>query len=195
MVRHFSLDRISRTAAIFDMKKLQWMNGFYIRQLNPARLAERALPYFEKQLPPEVKRPLDVGYVSQVVALQRERAKTLCEFPQNSTYFFVEDIEYPVDLFLKGGISRERAVELLDASGFRLERLEPFDTVDLERALRSLSEELPVKTGDLFGILRVAVTGRTAAPPLFQTMVVVGREKCVRRIKSAIQKLSEVHAS
>jgi glutamyl-tRNA synthetase len=190
LVRHFSLDRISRTAAVFDIKKLQWMNGFYIRQLNPAGLAERALPYFEKQLPLEVKRPLDVGYVSQVVALQQERAKTLCEFPQNSTYFFVEDIEYPVDLFLKGGINRERARELLSASVSRLESLEEFDVSTLEASLRSLSEEVSVKTGDLFGLLRIAVTFRTASPPLFQTMAVLGKDRCVRRIRSAADKLS-----
>jgi glutamyl-tRNA synthetase len=190
LVNHFSLERISKTAAVFDIKKLQWMNGLYIRKLSPAELAERALPFFEKQLPIQVKRPLDVAYVSQVVALQQERAKTLCEFPQNSTFFFLEDVDYPVDLLLKGGLSRERVQELLAVTVGRLEAMEAFDEANLEASLRSLSEDLSVKSGDLFGLLRIAVTGRTAAPPLFQTMAVVGKDRCVRRIRSAIDRLS-----
>ena len=166
------------------------MNGLYIRKLSPAELAERALPFFEKQLPIQVKRPLDVAYVSQVVALQQERAKTLCEFPQNSTFFFLEDVDYPVDLLLKGGLSRERVQELLAVAVGRLEAMEAFDEANLEASLRALSEDLSVKSGDLFGLLRIAVTGRTAAPPLFQTMAVVGKDRCVRRIGSAIDKLS-----
>ncbi len=190
LVKHFSLERISRTAAVFDIKKLQWMNGFYIRKLSPAGLAERALPFFEKQLPVEVKRPLDLGFVSQVVALQQERAKTLCEFPQNSTYFFAEDIEYPLELMLKGGISKERARELLGACASRLETIGTFDVASLEVLLRALAEEMSVKPGDMFGLLRVAVTGRTASPPLFETMAVVGKSRCLKRIQSAVDRLS-----
>ena len=190
LVRHFSLDRISRTAAVFDIKKLQWLNGFYIRKLNPDGLAKRALPYFEKHLPPQVKRPLEVAYVSQVVTLQQERAKTLVEFPANGAFFFVEDLDYPEDLLLKGGMTRERARELLSAAASRLDSVVTFDTTSLEPSLRALAEEMSVKTGDLFGLLRVAVTGRMAAPPLFQTMAVVGKGRCVRRIKCAADKLS-----
>ncbi len=94
-------------------------------------------------------------------------------------------------MFLKGGINRERARELLSASASRLDSVVTFDMTGLEPPLRSLAEEMSVKTGDLFGLLRVAVTGRTAAPPLFQTMAVVGKERCLRRIRSAVDKLSE----
>jgi glutamyl-tRNA synthetase len=195
LVNHFSLERISRTAAVFDIKKLQWMNGYYIRQLNAAELAKRALLYFETQLPAQVKRPLDVAYVSRVVALQQERAKTLCEFPQNSTYFFTEDVEYPLELLLKGGTSRERARELLDACVSRIESIDVFEAAGLEAPLRALAEDMSVKTGDLFGLLRVAVTGRTASPPLFETMAVVGRDRCLKRVRSAVERLSAPAAS
>jgi glutamyl-tRNA synthetase len=102
----------------------------------------------------------------------------------------VDDMDYPVDLLLKGGMTRERARELLSASAARLDAVASFDMAGLEPPLRSLAEEVSVKTGDLFGLLRIAVTGRTAAPPLFQTMAVVGRDKCLRRIRSAIDRLS-----
>jgi glutamyl-tRNA synthetase len=195
LVKHFSLERISKTAAVFDIKKLQWMNGYYIRQLNAAELAKRALPYFEKQLPAQVKRPLDIAYVSQVVALQQERAKTLCELPQSSTYFFVEDVEYPLELLLKAGTSKEQARELLGACVSRIESMDVFEVAGLETPLRALAEDMSVKTGDLFGLLRVAVTGRTASPPLFETMAVVGRDRCLKRVRSAVERLSAPAAS
>ncbi len=190
LVQHFSLDRISRTAAVFDIKKLQWMNGFYIRQCSPGELAERSLPFFERQLPAGVRRPVDLEYLARVAALLRERAKTLVELPASSAYFFVEEVDQPLDLLLKGGMGSARARELLEACASRLEALPSFDAAALEAPLRSLAEEMAVKTGDLFGLLRVAVTGRTAAPPLFETMAVLGRERCLGRVRSAAAKLT-----
>jgi glutamyl-tRNA synthetase len=128
--------------------------------------------------------------VSQVVALQQERAKTLCEFPLNSAYFFVEDVEYPLELMIKGGISKERARDLLGACASRLETVDTFDVAGLEAPLRALAEEMSVKPGDMFGLLRVAVTGRIASPPLFETMAVVGKNRCLKRIQSAVDRLS-----
>ena len=189
LIKDFSLERISRTAAVFDIKKLQWMNGFYIRKLSHAELAQRALPYFERHLPVQVKRPLDIGYASQVVALVQERAKTLCELAEVGDFFFLEEMGYPVDLLVKGGMVRGRASELLGMVLLRLESLEPFDVVNLESSLRSLAEELSTKTGEFFGLIRVAITGRTATPPLFETMIVLGRDKCLRRIKAAMGRL------
>ncbi|MDM7998791.1 MAG: glutamate--tRNA ligase [Dehalococcoidia bacterium] len=195
LVRHFSLDRISRTAAVFDIKKLQWLNGFYIRKLSPSELAERALPFYERQLPQEVERPLDLRYVGQVVTLQRERVKTLAELPENAAFFFVEDLDYPAELLLKGGMSREQARELLTAAAAVLGSVVTFDAAGLEAPLRALAERTSVRTGDLFGLLRVAVTGRTAAPPLFDTMAVVGKERCLKRVRAAVRKLSDTPAA
>ena len=78
----------------------------------------------------------------------------------------------------------------LEVGQQRLEQLEPFSAESLEALLRPLAVELGLKTGQLFGTLRVAVTGRTAAPPLFQTMAVLGKERCLRRIAAALHKLA-----
>ena len=71
----------------------------------------------------------------------------------------------------------------------RLEKLEPFDANSLEALLRPLATELGLKTGQLFGTLRVTATGETAAPPLFDTMAVLGKERCLKRIEAALAKL------
>ncbi len=194
LISSFSLERISRTAAVFDIKKLQWMNGFYIRQCSPGQLAQRALPFFERELPAGVKRPLDLEYLGRVAALLRERAKTLRELPASSGYFFVDEVDYPVDLLLQGGLAVERGRGLLQACVPLLEAVPEFDAASLEAPLRALAEESAVKTGELFGLLRVAVTGRTAAPPLFETMVVLGRERCLGRVRLAAARLAAAGA-
>jgi glutamyl-tRNA synthetase len=86
-------------------------------------------------------------------------------------------------------MSQGSAVEALKAAQQRLNQLATFDAESLEGVLRPLAGELGLKTGQLFGVLRVAVTGRTAAPPLFQTMAVLGKERCLRRIEAALAKL------
>jgi len=89
-------------------------------------------------------------------------------------------------------MTRESSLKALEASQPRLEQLGAFDTESLEGVLRPLAEELGLKAGQLFGVLRVAVTGRTAAPPLFQTMAVLGRERCLKRIAVALGVLHEL---
>ncbi|RLC94820.1 MAG: glutamate--tRNA ligase [Chloroflexi bacterium] len=188
LVEHFSLERISKTAAIFNIDKLRWMNGLYLRKLDIDDLTERALPFFERDLPSSVRRPIDRSYVRAVVALEQERAKTLAELPQLGEFFFMEELDYPVDLLLQK-LNREKASQALTTVSQKLGALGPFDHGSLEATLRPLASDLSLTTKELFSLLRVAVTGRTAAPPLFQTMEVLGKEACLRRIEAAIRLL------
>jgi glutamyl-tRNA synthetase len=188
IVKHFSLERISRTAAVFNKDKLEWMNGVYLRGLSSEEFAQRAIPFLERDLPKEINRPLDIGYVRRLMPLVQERARTLAEVPQLSEFFFVEEVEYDVGLLLSK-IDKAEAVRSLQASVAMMGRLRDWDAASLEAVFRPLAEELKLKTGVFFGLLRVAVTGRTAAPPLFQTMEVLGKERCLRRLRIALDKL------
>ena len=89
-------------------------------------------------------------------------------------------------------MSQESTTEALKTAQPRLEQLKVFDAESLEALLRPLAVELGLKTGQLFGALRVAVTGRTAAPPLFQTMAVLGKERCLKRIEAALDRLDRM---
>jgi len=189
LIDNFSLERVSRTAAIFNHDKLSWMNGVYIRSLSLEDFTQRSLPFLEKGLPPEVERPLSAGYVRQIMPLLQERARTLAEVSDLAQFFFVEQLDYDSGLLIGRKVSRESATGALTAAQQKLEKLKAFDTESLEAVLRPLAEELGLKTGQLFGTLRVAVTGQTAAPPLFQTMAVLGREQCLSRIKTALDRL------
>lgn len=189
LIDNFSLERVSRTAAIFNEDKLNWMNGVYIRSLSLEDFTQRAFPFLDKGLPSEVKRPLSTNYVGQIMPLIQERAKTLSEVAELAQFFFVEELEYETNLLIAKKMSLESTAKALEVAGQRLGQLESFDTESLEMVLRPLAVELGLKAGQLFGTLRVAVTGRTAAPPLFQTMAVLGKECCLERIEAALDRL------
>ncbi|MBI2909710.1 MAG: glutamate--tRNA ligase [Chloroflexi bacterium] len=191
LVRHFSLDRIGKVAAIFDVRKLSWMNGLYIRQLPLDTLVERVMPFLERDLPPSVARPLSREYVARIMPLLQERLKTLAEAAELAEFFFQEELDYHMKLLVGKGMSSEASLKALEKSLEGLRALSTFECEALENLLRPLAEELGLKTGQLFGILRVATTGRTAAPPLFQTMEVLGYKRCVRRIEAAIARLKQ----
>lgn len=188
IIRNFSLERISKTAAIFNMSKLQWMNGIYIRRLGPDDFASRCLPFLERDLPLEVKRPIDLGYLRSMAPLVQERVKTLAEVPSLVDFFFLDELDYDRSLIL-GKLEKEQAVAILQRTIEVLKDLPDWKAETLEATVRPLTEEMGMKAGPFFGVLRVAVTGRTASPPLFQTMEVLGREKCLQRLNVATAKL------
>jgi len=189
LITSFSLERVSRTAAIFNRDKLNWMNGVYIRSLSLEDFIQRALPFLDSGLPAEVKRPLSIDYVRQIMPLIQERARTVAEVAELAQFFFVDQLDYAPGLLIGKGMNQKSASQALATAKQRLEPLEVFDAESLEAVLRPLAGELGLKTGQFFGVLRVAVTGRTAAPPLFQTMSVLGKERCLRRIEAALDRL------
>ena len=190
LIRHFSLERISKPGAIFSHDKLTWMNGVYIRNMSIAELREQLLPFLERDLPQEVKRPISREYVQQMVPLIQERLTTFGEAAEHFSFFFVDELVYDASLLLGKKLTRETAMAGLEAALGQLQDL-PFDASSLELTLRPLASELGLKTGDFFGLLRAATTGRTATPPLFQTMAVLGRERCLERIEAALNKLQD----
>jgi len=109
--------------------------------------------------------------------------------PELVQFFFVEELGYEADLLVGKNMNRQLTSQALEVAQQRLKQLKAFDEKSLETLLRPLAEELGLKTGQLFGALRVATTGRTAAPPLFQTMTVLGKERCLKRIEVALDRL------
>ena len=190
LIENFSLERIGKTGAIFNKEKLDWMNGVYIRSLTVEDLSNRILPFLEKYLPPEVKRPLDVNYVRQIVPLIRERINTLKDAAAYADFFFVDKLEYDASKFIDKKTNAENALTALKSAEETLSLLESFDRDQLENTLRRLADNLGIKAGQLFSMLRVAATARDATPPLFETMDVLGKERCLKRIKAAISRLS-----
>ena len=167
------------------------MNGIYIRKLSPEEFAQQAIPYLERDLPPSVPRPLSMQYVIRVGQLVQERIKLLGELGKLCDFFFVENITYPPETLLVKGLNRDTAVAALSRVLAELNRLDNWSSAMIEGVLRPLSEETALSTRQLFGMIRVAVTGKTATPPLFETMNVLGRERCILRIQNALKSLRD----
>ena len=190
LIENFSLERISRTAAIFNKERLDWMNGVYIRGLSVDDLTGRVFPFMEKDLPPEVKRPLDINYVRQIVPLIRERISTLKDAATYADFFFVDKLGYDSAMLIGKKMTVETALTALKAAEEKLSSLESFSRDLLEDTLRHLADDLGMKTGQLLNLLRVATTSRDATPPLFETMEVLGQERCLKRINAVLAKLA-----
>ena len=195
LVQHFTILRVGKTGAIFDADKLNWMNGVYIRKLSVDELVERGFPFLERDLSPKAPRPLERAYVSRVMPLVQDRARTLGELADLTEFFFLPGLEYDPALLVPKKMDGAGALRAMVAAEQKLGCLALFDQKSLEDLLRPLAGELEVKTGQLFGALRVATTGRTAAPPLFETMEVLGKKRCMERIGKAIGLLKETAPS
>ena len=189
LIKSFTLERVGKTPAIFNKEKLNWLNGIYVRKLSADDFARRALPFLERDLPPEAARPLSIDYVREVLPLVQERVKVLKEVAQLTRYFFAETLDYEPDLLIAKEMNAESTIAALSAAKERLESLPTFEAQTMESMLRALAVELGLKTGQLFGALRTAVSGETATPPLFQMMAVIGKERCLKRIEQAISRL------
>ncbi|MFC1873228.1 glutamate--tRNA ligase [Chloroflexota bacterium] len=189
LIANFSLERVSRTAAIFNQEKLNWMNGVYIRKLNADEFLDAASPYLMMDKLAGGALLSDEGYLRAILRLVQERAKTLTEVPNLIQLFFVNRLDYDPALLIGKGMDKASAREALRAGKQELSRLESFQAEAMEAVFRPLAVELGLKAGQLFGAFRVATTGRKVAPPLFETMAVLGKERCLQRIEAALDKL------
>lgn len=176
LITAFSLDRVQRSPAVFDPERLNWFNGIYIRQLSVDQLLERAKGFW----PPAAKR-FDGQYKKRVLALVQERLKYLAELADLTDFFFTDPT---IDRKLLPKVSKDhlhQARKVLAAS--------TFSEADLEQRLRKLVEDLDTKPGKLFQSIRVAITGETAAPGLFETLAVIGKKRSQERLDRALKKL------
>jgi len=189
LMRHFTIDRVAKSAAVFDRDKLSWMNGHYIRQLEDDALADALLEHWRRYPPREISELPNKSYLVRIVPIIRERLKTLADAAPLIRFFFTDDVEYDGDELVQKGMDAATTRQALSAALAELEGLSPFDSGTLEGVLRPMAEDLNVKVGQLFGSLRVATTGLRVAPPLFETMELLGKERTLASIRKAMAKL------
>ena len=182
MVEAFSWDRVKTGGPVFDLQKLEWLNGEYIRAMSPGELLGRIL---EGGYTLRVGEPVEK--LLAIVPLVQERLKTLSEFDERTAFFFETEPYDASDLLPKkrdGAFTRKA----LAASADVLSGLDNWDAPLLEEAMQALCEAHQWKRGDVYMPLRVGVTCRKVSTPLFETMEVLGREECLRRLEEAGRK-------
>ncbi len=172
LIAGFSLERIQKSPAVFDIERLTWVNGTLIRKLSLAELSQKATNFW-----PASAANFDETYRKNVLSLIQERLKFLSEIPE-LTYFFFEE---PTETYRPKADERTwltRAIETLESSDFTLE--------DLEHKLRELADTLDIKPGKLFMPIRQALTGSKVSPGLFETLNLLGKETSIARLQTSL---------
>ncbi|MGI6567006.1 MAG: glutamate--tRNA ligase [Firmicutes bacterium] len=183
LIEKFTLDRVSRNPAVFDMKKLEWMNGVYLRELDPEELTDLVLPRLQQEglLPESIDTPVRERVKKIAVSLQ-SRIRTLGEFVPSSRYFFEDDIEYDpaaVDKILVRDYVPGMFAMLVE----KLMQVEPFTEANIEQVFLEVQENVGRKLGDVIQPVRVAVTGTRVSPGMYEVLAALGRPRTLERLK------------
>jgi glutamyl-tRNA synthetase len=176
LIERFSLERVSKNPAVFDEQKLRWMNGRYLRELPAEEVRSRLEELTGREIPLEA------------VIISQEKMQTLSEFWPLAK-FLVEPQEYDQQAWAK--VMRDGATECLRAARDALEALSSFDPEQVETALRSVVERLGVKPKEVFQPIRVAISGTTVSPGIFESVAALGREETLARIDKALLTAAE----
>lgn len=187
LIDKFSLDKLNPSPAAINFSKLDHFNGLHIRDLQVGDLARRVKPFFE-----HAGYTVDEKKLLKIAPIIQERMVTLDEAPGMAGFFFKDEVTpAPADLVgskmtpAESAAAAHRAYDLLAS-------LPEITLQSAEPPMRTLAEELGLSAGQLFGILRAAVTGQKISPPLFESMAIIGKEQVLKRIASAIWMLEQM---
>ena len=179
------MEKLSPSPAAVNFSKLDHFDGIHIRALSEDALFDRIRPFF-----------INAGYtvdddlLRKIGAIIQERIRTLEEAVEISGFFFESEVDPNSDELIGKKMSVEETSSALKSALALLQDLPSFESTELEADLRNLAENLGLKAGQLFGILRIAVTGQRVSPPLIESMEIIGKDIVLERISSAIEKLS-----
>lgn len=185
LVDKFSLEHLNPSPAAINFSKLDHFNGLHIRNFTNEELALRIAPYFFK-----AGYEVDQGSLIKIAPIIKERITTLDEAVGMAGFFFKEEIAYNSQDLIGKGLDVEQTRKILGDSFKILSGLEDLNLALAETQLREYVEKSGLSAGQIFGVLRVAVTGQKVSPPLFESMEIIGKEKVIERIKNALEMLS-----
>jgi glutamyl-tRNA synthetase len=194
LVERFELTAVHKGGAVFDRERLEWLNGQWIRRLDPDDLIDRLRPFVSRELEAgRIDRMPSDEELRSLLPIMTERLPRLGVIGDLVGFLWVEDLQVDPSLLVP---KRWDAATTHDALAAAREVIAEtgavtFEADELEPPLRGLAEARGWKAGDLFMAIRVAVTGRTATPPLFDTLVALGRERTLRRLSAAIEVLEK----
>ncbi len=190
LIREFSLEQIGKSPAIFDLQKLENVNGHYIRRMSLGDLSHDCIIFLCRDNPQGAKiAQKNPQYYLQIVSMLQDRMKSLSDIVPLSKFFFTDDLDYDPSLLIPNKQPKEKVAELLKASQKLLEKNKSFGRDELEQDLRNLADGLGVKAGEILWPVRVAITGEKASPGVFEVLSVLGKEKVIKRLDKAIEKL------
>lgn len=186
LIERFDIMRINLAPAIFSYDKLNWMNGQYIRALSEDELLRRLLPFWANAglIPAEVPAEL-LPTLEVLVPLIQERLKTLCDVVELTNFVFVDIATPTVDKLIGKKMTAAQSLEAIRRTEALLAELVHFNAEAMEAPMRQLAADMGLKAGQVFSIVRNAVTGKKVSPPLFGSIQALGRAKTLKRLKIA----------
>jgi glutamyl-tRNA synthetase len=187
LVEKFSLDHLNPAPAAINFTKLDHFNGEHIRSLSSEELAKRMKPFLDK-----AGLSADFATLVKIAPIVRERLATLDEVVDMAGFFFRSEVSPVPEELVAKGLSTAQSADILKKSLSILEGISDITPASTEEPLRGLVELLGFSAGQVFGVLRVAVTGQKISPPLFESMEIIGKEMVIKRIKGAISQLEKM---
>ncbi len=184
LVKEFDISGVAKKSAVFDEKKLEWMNGQYIMALTDQELLEKATPYLKKQdwITEEIL--ADQKFVLKITAMLKQRLKRLTEFPEMIAYFFSAPERYE-EKAVKKFWKDESVIDILQKISSQLAAIKDFENTSIEAVLRSITDELELGFGKVMNPLRLALTGGSVSPSMFEVMELLGKQNVLERIETA----------
>jgi len=189
LIEKFSLENVGSSASIFDMEKLRWLNGHYIRQKSPEELVEPLLPFLKAKGYPE--KPVD--YLARAIQTLQPRCATLAEMADAMDFYMLDEVAYDPKA-AENFLTSETSVFLEEIIGAISKNEGRFEEKALEELFRRMAEERGVKLKVIAQAVRVALTGRTASPGLFEIMDILGKEVVINRLRRAVEYARKLHA-
>lgn len=180
----FSLERVNNASGVFDYEKLKWLNGQYIRKLTSEEFTELVLPYIEKS-----GLKLDINKWQLIAPFIRDRIRMLDEVPGMIEFMCVDNLKRDIHEMFNKKFSKADAINSIKEASNLIAGLEDFSVAKLDLELKALSEKLNYKVGAMFVCLRIAVLGKKATPPLFESFVALGKDETLKRLDQALVEL------
>lgn len=182
LLKKFSLKGISKNPAIFDYDKMLWMNGQYIRKLSLEEFTKICIDYLRKV---KIYFPEKDKWFREVVALYQSRIRVINELPSQAYYLFEEDVKIEKEAS-EGYLDCEKTIEILREVQKAISLIVNFIPKEIEKTIRELILKLKITAKEIIHPLRVAITGSTASPGIFEVVYLLGKEKVLRRIEKVI---------
>ncbi len=187
LIEKFTLDRVGKSGGIFDQQKLLWLNGEYITKMDIDTRTKAVIPFLrEAGLLDEDISEEKYEWIKDVVTAVGDRLKTLTQIVDYAGSFFVDKLEYD-EKAVQQRLKKDYVPQMLEELKTRLRTAEPFDEANLEEVIRAFAEESGLSASKIIHPLRVALTGKSVGPGIFETVALLGREKAIQRLDEGIE--------
>ena len=184
MIEHFSFESVHTSAAVFDADKLSWLNEHYIKSTPTQELAKHLEPHLVKTKVLQKDHGLSWQEIARVVPCLNERSKTLLEMAEKSAFFFKQQVEF--DEKARNKFLTDEAKPLIEKTITELAALESYSVENIESVFKKIVEEEGMKLGKLAQPVRVALTGATVSPGIYDVILLLGKEETLKRLKNVV---------